>query len=62
MLVFGGFAQFFVTWLITLTGSPLAPIFYVMIGVGLGLISVIAMRPEDTGREQVEDGVVEQAS
>ena len=45
VLIFGGFAQFFVTWLIELTGSALAPIFYVMIGVGLGLISVIAMRP-----------------
>jgi MHS family proline/betaine transporter-like MFS transporter len=46
VLIFGGFAQFFVTWLIVVTGSPLAPIFYVMIGVGLGLISVIAMRIE----------------
>jgi hypothetical protein len=27
----------------------LAPIFYVMIGVGLGLISVIAMRPDIDG-------------
>jgi MFS transporter, MHS family, proline/betaine transporter len=44
VLIFGGFAQFFVTWLIALSGSPLAPIFYVMIGVALGLISVIAMR------------------
>ncbi|MBR0796482.1 MFS transporter [Bradyrhizobium jicamae] len=47
VLISGGFAQFFVTWLIALTASPLAPIFYVMIGVGLGLISVIAMRPAD---------------
>jgi len=46
VLISGGFAQFFVTWLIALTGSPLAPIYYVMIGVGLGLISVIAMRSE----------------
>jgi MFS transporter, MHS family, proline/betaine transporter len=46
VLIFGGFAQFFVTWLIVVTGSPLAPIFYVMIGVGLGLVSVIAMRIE----------------
>jgi MFS family permease len=46
VLIFGGFAQFFVTWLIAVTGSPLAPIFYVMIGVGLGLIAVIAMRLE----------------
>ena len=47
VLISGGFAQFFVTWLIALTASPLAPIFYVMIGVGLGLISVTAMRPAD---------------
>ncbi|WP_407158673.1 citrate-proton symporter [Bradyrhizobium sp. STM 3557] len=46
VLISGGFAQFFVTWLIALTGSALAPIYYVMIGVGLGLISVIAMRGE----------------
>ncbi|HTO61721.1 MAG TPA: citrate-proton symporter [Bradyrhizobium sp.] len=45
VLIFGGFAQFFVTWLIALTGSPLAPIFYVMIGVSLGLVSVTAMSP-----------------
>ncbi len=46
VLISGGFAQFFVTWLIALTGSPLAPIYYVMIGVGIGLIAVIAMRSE----------------
>jgi MFS family permease len=50
VLIFGGFAQFFVTWLIALTGSPLAPIFYVMIGVTLGLVSVIAMRGEPRAR------------
>ena len=50
VLISGGFAQFFVTWLIALTGSPLAPIFYVMIGVALGLISVIAMRGEPRER------------
>jgi MFS family permease len=50
VLIFGGFAQFFVTWLIALTGSPLAPIFYVMIGVALGLLAVIAMRAEPRER------------
>jgi MFS transporter, MHS family, proline/betaine transporter len=44
VLIFGGFAQFFVTGLIKLTGSPLAPVFYVMIGLTLGLISVIFMK------------------
>ena len=45
VLVFGGFAQVFVTWLIALTGSPLAPVFYVMIGVALGLVAALAMHP-----------------
>jgi MFS transporter, MHS family, proline/betaine transporter len=29
VMIFGGFAQFFVTWLIEATGSPIAPSFYV---------------------------------
>jgi hypothetical protein len=32
VMIFGGFAQFFVTWLIEATGSPIAPSFYVMFG------------------------------
>jgi len=47
VLVFGGFAQFFVTWLIKLTGSPLAPVYYVMIGLSLGFIAVICMPREN---------------
>jgi MFS family permease len=35
---FGGFAQFFVTWLIEATGSPIAPVFYVMFGGAVGLV------------------------
>jgi MFS family permease len=31
-MAFGGFAPFFVTWLIEATGSPIAPVFYVMFG------------------------------
>lgn len=45
VLIFGGFAQTFVTWLIALTGSPLAPVLYVMIGVALGLVAVLALKP-----------------
>jgi len=51
VLISGGFAQFFVTWLIALTGSPLAPVLYAMLGVGIGLISVIAMQPMDAVTE-----------
>lgn len=39
VMVFGGFAQFFVTWLIEVTGSPVAPAFYVMFGAAIGLMA-----------------------
>jgi MFS family permease len=45
VLIVGGFAQTFVTWLIALTGSPLAPVFYVMIGVALSLVAALALKP-----------------
>ncbi|MEX3939765.1 MFS transporter [Paraburkholderia sp. BR10937] len=45
VLIFGGFAQTFVTWLIMLTGSPLAPVLYVMIGIALSLVAVVALKP-----------------
>jgi MFS transporter, MHS family, proline/betaine transporter len=45
VLIFGGFAQTFVTWLIALTGSPLAPVLYVMIGVALSLVAALALKP-----------------
>jgi hypothetical protein len=37
--VFGGFAPFYVTWLIETTGSPIAPVFYVTFGLAISLIS-----------------------
>jgi MFS transporter, MHS family, proline/betaine transporter len=39
-MIFGGFGQFIVTWLIRVTGTPLAPTFYVMAGLVLSLIAV----------------------
>jgi MFS family permease len=38
VMIFGGSAQFFVTWLIEVTGSPTAPAFYLMFGATGGLI------------------------
>ncbi|TKC86747.1 MFS transporter [Trinickia terrae] len=38
VMVFGGFAQLIVTWLIHTTGSPIAPVFYVIFGAVLGLL------------------------
>ncbi len=40
VVIFGGFGQFIVTWLIRVTGSQLAPTFYVMAGLVLSLIAV----------------------
>jgi MFS family permease len=49
VMVFGGFAQFIVTWLIRTTGSPMAPAYYVMFGVAVGLVAAcfIRERPAD---------------
>ena len=33
------FAPFFVTWLIEATGSPIAPVFYVMFGAAISLVA-----------------------
>jgi MFS family permease len=50
VMLFGGFGQFIVTWLIRTTGSQLAPTFYVMTGLVLSLVAIAcipATRPVD---------------
>ncbi|CAM8635000.1 ProP Permeases of the major facilitator superfamily [Oxalobacteraceae bacterium] len=37
VMLFGGFAQLIVTWLIKATGTPMAPAYYVMFGAVVGL-------------------------
>jgi len=49
VMIFGGFAPFFMTWLIEATGSPLAPAFYVMFGAALGLVSAYALTDRTWG-------------
>jgi MFS family permease len=41
VMLFGGFAQFIVTWLIRETGSPLAPAYYVMFGAVVGFAASV---------------------
>lgn len=41
VMIFGGFAQFFVTWLIHATGSPIAPVYYMMFGAAIALVSLL---------------------
>ena len=42
--LFGGSAQYVVTWLIDVTGSPLAPAWYMTGAMAVGLIGMLAMR------------------
>ena len=42
--IFGGFAPFIGTALISVTGSPIAPAYYVMFGGVLGLIAIWFVR------------------
>ena len=44
VMVFGGFAPFFVTWLIQTTGVPVAPAFYVMFGAAAGLLAALFLK------------------
>jgi len=37
---FGGFAPFILTWLINVTGSKLAPSFYMMAAAAIGLLAL----------------------
>ncbi len=46
VMLFGGFAQFFVTWLIQATGTPIAPAYYLMSGAAVGLLAALFLRAE----------------
>jgi MFS family permease len=49
---FGGTTQFMITWIIAATGNPLAPAFYMMGGIAVGLIAMTSIRetaPVKTG-------------
>ena len=49
---FGGTTQFMITWIISATGNPLAPAFYMMGGIAIGLIAMASIKetaPVKTG-------------
>jgi MFS transporter, MHS family, proline/betaine transporter len=56
VMTFGGFAQFFVTWLIDATGSPIAPAFYVMFGAATGLLAAFFL--VDRAREALPAAII----
>jgi hypothetical protein len=52
VMLFGGFGQFIVTWLIRATGTPLAPTYYVMAGIALSVVAVACMPRIAPGAER----------
>jgi len=44
VMLFGGFAQYIVTWLLKTTGSPIAPMYYLVFAVGVGLVAACFLR------------------
>jgi MFS family permease len=42
--IFGGTTQFVITWIIAKTGNPLAPAYYMMTAIGVGLIAMFLVR------------------
>jgi hypothetical protein len=42
--VFGGSTQFSIQWLIETTGNPIAPAYYMMAAVMIGLVAMTFMR------------------
>ena len=59
VMLFGGFAQFFVTWLIQATGTPIAPAYYLMFGAAVGLLAIVFLRERARDAELLVTDVVE---
>jgi MHS family proline/betaine transporter-like MFS transporter len=51
VMLFGGFAQFFVTWLIAVTGDPLAAAYYLMFGCAVGFVAACFVRPHRSAHD-----------
>jgi len=65
VMIFGGFAQFIVTWLIAQTHQPIAPVFYVMFAAAVGLASALFVKeqgPEDGPEDGPADGPTQTAA
>jgi MFS family permease len=59
IVAFGGTAQLIVTWLIRVTGSALAPAWYMMVATAVGLVAMIMMRETAPVKRPVQ--AIEQA-
>jgi hypothetical protein len=46
VMLFGGFAQFVVTWLIYASGQVIAPVYYLLFATGIGLCAASFVRAQ----------------
>jgi MHS family proline/betaine transporter-like MFS transporter len=44
VVLFGGFAPLIATWLVAVTGNPLAPAFYIMVGGAISAAAILSMK------------------
>jgi MFS transporter, MHS family, proline/betaine transporter len=44
VMLFGGFAPLISTWLVSVTGNPLSPAFYLMVGGALSAAAIMSMK------------------
>ncbi|HUF82942.1 MAG TPA: MFS transporter, partial [Burkholderiales bacterium] len=42
--IFGGSAPFLATWLISTTGNPLSPAYYLILGAAASLLTILTVR------------------
>jgi hypothetical protein len=61
VMLFGGFATLIVTWLIKQTGSIISPVYYVMLGAGLGFCASLFVKHEDVLSHKTAHEPIKQA-
>ncbi|WP_218645056.1 citrate-proton symporter [Aquitalea sp. LB_tupeE] len=57
VMIFGGFAPFIVTWLSGSTGSPIAPVYYLLFSTALGVVACYYLPREEAGMQPRSDGI-----
>jgi uncharacterized protein (DUF697 family) len=57
VMIFGGFAPFIVTWLSGSTGSPIAPVYYLLFSTALGVVACYYLPRGEAGMQPRPDGI-----
>ncbi|MFP4893993.1 MFS transporter [Paraburkholderia sp. EG304] len=55
VLLFGGFAQLIITWILHTTGSMMTPAYYLLVGAGLGIVGSLLAKAPATESNFVSD-------